>query len=69
MLTPIDPLDKLEDLTAEELLVFFFVSSFANADAAVIRFVCQASTWGWIEHFTNKYIICGRLVENDGGES
>ncbi|KAH9008703.1 cytochrome b5 [Lactarius deliciosus] len=20
---------------------------------------------GWIEHFSNKYIICGRLVEND----
>ncbi|KIJ31439.1 hypothetical protein M422DRAFT_214262 [Sphaerobolus stellatus SS14] len=20
---------------------------------------------GWVEHFTNKYIICGKLVEND----
>ncbi|PPQ93892.1 hypothetical protein CVT25_007805 [Psilocybe cyanescens] len=20
---------------------------------------------GWIEHFTNKYIVCGKLVEND----
>lgn len=20
---------------------------------------------GWIEHFSNKYIICGKLVEND----
>ena len=20
---------------------------------------------GWIEHFSNKYIVCGRLVEND----
>ncbi|KAF5310509.1 hypothetical protein D9758_018782 [Tetrapyrgos nigripes] len=20
---------------------------------------------GWIEHFTNKYIVCGRLVENN----
>lgn len=20
---------------------------------------------GWIEHFSNKYVICGRLVEND----
>jgi hypothetical protein len=19
---------------------------------------------GWIEHFSNKYIVCGRLVEN-----
>jgi hypothetical protein len=24
---------------------------------------------GWIEHFTNKYVICGQLVENDAGES
>ncbi|KAH9943578.1 cytochrome b5 [Amylocystis lapponica] len=21
---------------------------------------------GWMEHFSNKYIVCGRLVENDG---
>lgn len=20
---------------------------------------------GWIEHFSNKYVICGKLVEND----
>ena len=20
---------------------------------------------GWIDHFSNKYIICGKLVEND----
>lgn len=20
---------------------------------------------GWIDHFTNKYIVCGQLVEND----
>jgi membrane-associated progesterone receptor component len=20
---------------------------------------------GWIEHFSNKYIVCGRLVQND----
>lgn len=20
---------------------------------------------GWIEHFSNKYIVCGKLVEND----
>ncbi|KAI9435162.1 cytochrome b5-like heme/steroid binding domain-containing protein [Lactarius indigo] len=44
MLTPIDqPLDKLEDLTPEEI----------------------ENMKGWIEHFSNKYIICGRLVEND----
>lgn len=26
--------------------------------------VLKRST-GWIEHFSNKYIICGKLVEND----
>jgi hypothetical protein len=24
---------------------------------------------GWIEHFSNKYIVCGRLVENDEYEA
>ncbi|KAF9530667.1 cytochrome b5-like heme/steroid binding domain-containing protein [Crepidotus variabilis] len=24
---------------------------------------------GWIEHFSNKYIICGKLVENDSPEA
>ncbi|KAH9023490.1 cytochrome b5-like heme/steroid binding domain-containing protein [Lactarius pseudohatsudake] len=44
MLTPLDqPLDKLEDLTPEEI----------------------ENMKGWIDHFSNKYIICGRLVEND----
>lgn len=44
MLTPIDqPLDKLEDLTPEEI----------------------ENMKGWMDHFANKYIICGRLVEND----
>jgi len=48
MLTPIDqPLDKLEDLTSEEI----------------------ENMKGWSEHFTNKYIICGRLVENDVKEA
>ncbi|CAL1702659.1 unnamed protein product [Somion occarium] len=44
MLTPIDqPLDKLEDLTSEEI----------------------ESMKGWMDHFSSKYIVCGRLVEND----
>jgi len=44
MLTPIDqPLDKLEDLTPEEI----------------------ENMKGWMDHFANKYIICGKLVEND----
>ncbi|KAH9052613.1 hypothetical protein EDB87DRAFT_1570335, partial [Lactarius vividus] len=42
MLMSIDqPLDKLEDLTPEEI----------------------ENMKGWIEHFSNKYNICGRLVE------
>jgi len=24
---------------------------------------------GWAEHFTNRYIICGRLVDDDAAES
>jgi len=24
---------------------------------------------GWTEHFTNRYIICGRLVDNNAAES
>ena len=47
--------------------------------SAVVLFPCSFKCWpsllssenmkGWIEHFSNKYIICGRLVENDAGES
>ncbi|PCH34770.1 cytochrome b5 [Wolfiporia cocos MD-104 SS10] len=48
MLTPIDqPLDKLEDLTQEEI----------------------ENMRGWQEHFSTKYIICGKLVENDVAEA
>ncbi|KAI0364620.1 cytochrome b5 [Pilatotrama ljubarskyi] len=44
MLTPIDqPLDKLDDLTPEEI----------------------ENMKGWMEHFSSKYIVCGKLVEND----
>ncbi|KAI0259186.1 hypothetical protein BC834DRAFT_833982, partial [Gloeopeniophorella convolvens] len=25
----------------------------------------MCNTKGWIVHFSNKYIVCGRLVEND----
>jgi membrane-associated progesterone receptor component len=69
MLTPVDqPLDKLEDLTPEEMLAFsFFLSLFANAN--MILFLSSENMKGWIEHFSNKYIICGRLVENVAGES
>ena len=26
---------------------------------------CIHRLLGWIEHFSNKYVICGNLVEND----
>ncbi|KAL0579774.1 Dihydrodipicolinate synthase [Marasmius crinis-equi] len=44
MLTPVDqPLDKLTDLTPDEI----------------------DNMKGWIDHFSNKYLVCGKLVEND----
>ncbi|KAI0919718.1 hypothetical protein AcW1_003104 [Taiwanofungus camphoratus] len=44
MLTPVDqPLDKLDDLTPDEI----------------------DNMKGWMEHFSNKYIVCGKLVENN----
>jgi hypothetical protein len=71
MLTPIDQsLDKLEDLTPEELSVVVVPASifsrFTIADV-VYPPLCFSSEnmKGWIDHFSNKYIICGRLVENE----
>jgi len=76
MLTSIDqPLDKLEDLTPEEMFVFLLLFSFANAEAlnagAILFFLSSEdmNLKRWIEYFTNKYIICGRLVENGAGET
>jgi len=71
MLTPIDqPLDKLEDLTPEEMLVssppFLHRDCSRWCDSVPLS---SDNMKGWIEHFSNKYIICGRLVENDAGES
>ncbi|KAH9993974.1 cytochrome b5 [Russula vinacea] len=34
----------------------------------LVRKRCFENMKGWIEHFTNKYVVCGRLVENDAGE-
>ena len=34
---------------------------------AILFFLSSENMKGWIEYFTNKYIICGRLVENDAG--
>ncbi len=65
MLTPLDqPLDKLEDLTAEEMSECCFLSVF-SVDADTGRSFVSENMKGWTEHFSNKYIICGRLVEDD----
>jgi hypothetical protein len=54
MLTPIDqPLDKLVDLTPEEMSVLLF-SPLANAEP-----LSSENMKGWIEHFTNKYVVVG----------
>ena len=69
MLTPVDqPLDKLEDLTHEEMSVPFSCSPSEMLTPALFDFSSE-NMKGWIEHFTNKYIVRGRLVENDAGES
>jgi membrane-associated progesterone receptor component len=70
MLTPIDqPLDKLEDLTPEEMSVPLYYSPSCMLMPVLFCFSLTSENMkGWIEHFTNKYIVCGRLVENDGGE-
>jgi membrane-associated progesterone receptor component len=66
MLTPLDqPLDKLEDLTAEEMSGVSLFLSFASLLILLVLKKLSENMKGWIEHFSNKYIICGRLVEND----
>ena len=60
MLTPIDqPLDKLDDLKPDEMCVFALLYLHCS-DA-----FCSENMKGWIEHFSSKYIICGKLVGND----
>jgi membrane-associated progesterone receptor component len=61
MLTDIDkPLDKLDDLRPEEI---------ENMRGWCATLVPKNTTdydvllTGWSEHFTNKYIVCGKLVE------
>ena len=29
----------------------------------IVRRLTHAA--GWMDHFSNKYIVCGKLVEND----
>lgn len=30
---------------------------------------CRENMKAWHEHFANKYIICGKLVENDSASA
>ena len=42
-----------------------FRHPFVCVNADIARLCNSENMKGWIEHFSNKYIICGRLVEND----
>jgi membrane-associated progesterone receptor component len=64
MLTPIDqPLDKLEDLQSDEVYVVRPTIPILNLTSA--RPIYSDNIKGWIDHFSNQYIFCGKLVEND----
>lgn len=65
MLTPVDqPLDKLEDLQADEMYVYpLHPYPFSSLLTSILVFDSE-NMKGWIDHFSNKYIICGKLVEN-----
>lgn len=79
MLTPIDkPLDKLDDLTAEEMCVpSMSLCSCSLTAHNHVATTCEVRLLfliilphlthaaGWMDHFSNKYIVCGKLVEND----
>ncbi len=32
---------------------------------SVYHVAAADATPGWMEHFSSKYIVCGKLVEND----
>jgi hypothetical protein len=82
MLTPIDqPLDKLQDLTQDEVYVavslLLSIKLIIQCLSAVRTCaVCYCSPFliyipnmsidlGWYEHFSNKYVVCGKLVNDD----
>ena len=80
MLTPIDqPLDKLEGLSKSEMYVYealFLLLTNDNlpqSDNMNGEFVRVSSSLtyekltpslGWIDFFSHKYLVCGKLVEN-----
>jgi hypothetical protein len=65
MLTSVDePFDKLGDLGPEEMFVRLL---FLIADTTSLS-PSSENMKGCIEHFTSKYVVCGRLVENNAGE-
>jgi membrane-associated progesterone receptor component len=61
MLTPLDqPIDKLTDLVPSEMYVSLL------SECVVLTCCCfRENMKAWYEHFSNKYIVCGKLVEDD----
>ena len=75
------PLDKLDDLQKDEMYVGLLYNTLVSDRLHIIFLVkiCEVrfirsyqiilltytGLVGWIDHFSNKYIICGKLVEND----
>lgn len=80
MLTPIDqPLDKLEGLSKSEMYVHkalflpltnddSFQSDNMNGEFVPVRCLMTyeklTPRLGWIDFFSHKYLVCGKLVEN-----
>ena len=75
------PLDKLDDLQKDEMCVGLLYNALVSDRLHIyllvkiceVRFIrsyqiillTYTGLVGWIDHFSNKYIICGKLVEND----
>lgn len=75
------PLDKLDDLAKDEMCVPYIlniVQSNINPTISPIATTWKVRALpscygriililraGWIDHFTNKYTVCGKLVNND----
>jgi membrane-associated progesterone receptor component len=74
-LTPIDqPLDKLEDLSPRERSVYLCsvvsptLREWLTHDGVVGFLLTSENMRSWSEHFMDRYVICGRLVDNDAEE-
>ena len=79
MLTPIDAkLDSLTDLSPSEMYVLLITyrqpvsanlsRSFVHYSTQANMLPCRDNMKGWHDHFENKYIVCGQLVEPGEGD-